>query len=103
MANSKSEHGETTTGKTLKPNHTHGEMTGVIAGEIVGAVVGSLAGPPGAVAGMLIGAAAGALAGEVVDQEAERAHVHDDELDDVIGVTHGDLGMVAAKPPSKKP
>jgi len=86
-------------GKALKPNHTHGEIAGALAGEVVGGIVGSLAGPPGAVAGMVIGGAAGALAGKVIDQEAERGHIHDEELDEEIGVTGGDLG---ARPrPSK--
>jgi hypothetical protein len=59
---------------------------------VAGGLVGSIAGPPGAVAGMVLGAAVGALAGKVIDDEAERAHVHDSELDDEIGVTSGDLG-----------
>jgi uncharacterized membrane protein len=75
-------------------------VTGAIAGELVGGLLGSMAGPPGAVAGMVLGAAAGALAGEVLDEEAERAHVHEDELDEEIGVAGGDLG--AAKPRAAK-
>jgi len=78
--------------RPIRPAHTHGAETGTIAGEIAGALVGSIAGPPGAIAGMVIGAAAGALAGEAIDEEAERTSRHDHELDDDIGVTHGDLG-----------
>ena len=72
--------------------HTHGEESGAIAGEIVGGVLGAAAGVPGAITGMVLGGAAGALAGRVLDSEAERAHVHDEELDEEIGVTGGDLG-----------
>jgi len=96
MANSKSDKRAAKAEKPLRPNHKHGKLGGAIAGEVVGGIVGSLAGPPGALAGMVIGAAAGALAGEVMDKEAERAHIHDDELDEEIGVTAGNLG--AAKP-----
>jgi phage tail tape-measure protein len=84
------------------PSHTHGAEVGAIAGEIAGGIVGSLAGPPGAVAGMVMGAAAGALAGKVLDEEAERTHVHDSELDDEIGVTLGDLGAPTLKHPPAK-
>jgi uncharacterized membrane protein len=78
--------------KMPNPNHTHGAEAGAFAGEVVGGVVGSMAGPPGAIAGMLMGAAAGALAGMVIDRDAERTHVHDDELDKEIGVTSDELG-----------
>jgi phage tail tape-measure protein len=76
----------------VKPNHAHGELAGTLAGEVAGAIVGAMAGPPGAVAGMVVGAATGALVGGVLDREAERKHVHDEQLDDEIGVTSGDLG-----------
>jgi outer membrane lipoprotein SlyB len=99
MANSTSEKHAAKTEKPLKPNHTHGEIAGAIAGEVVGGIVGSLAGPPGAVAGMVVGAAVGALAGEVLDQEAERSHIHDEDLDDEIGVTSGDLGAAKSRLP----
>lgn len=79
--------------KVPPPSHRHGEEAGTVAGEVLGAIVGSGAGPAGAVAGMVIGAAAGAIAGKVIDAEAERAHRHDDELDETIGVTKGSLGM----------
>ena len=84
------------------PSHTHGAQVGAVAGEIAGGIMGSVAGPPGMVAGMVMGAAAGALAGKVLDEEAERAHVHDGELDDAIGVTSGDLGAPNLKHPPAK-
>jgi phage tail tape-measure protein len=75
-----------------KPSHVHGGEAGAIAGEVAGGVLGSAAGPAGAVAGMVVGAAVGALVGEVLDHEATRAHVHDEELDEDIGVRGGNLG-----------
>jgi outer membrane lipoprotein SlyB len=79
--------------KPLPPNHTHGEETGAVAGGGLGALVGSAAGPAGTLAGMVFGAAAGAMAGKIIDEEAERAHIHDDELDEAIGVTKGSIGV----------
>jgi len=86
----------------VKPSHAHGELAGTLAGEVAGAIVGSMAGPPGAVAGMVMGAATGALVGEVLDRDAERKQSHDQQLDDEIGVTSGDLGAPnLAHPPAK--
>jgi phage tail tape-measure protein len=79
---------------TPPASHTHGEQTGAIAGEIVGATLGAAAGVPGALAGMVLGGVAGALAGKALDSEAERTHVHDEELDKEIGVSGGDMGAV---------
>ena len=79
--------------------HTHGEEAGAIAGEVAGAVVGSMGGPAGAVAGMVLGAAAGAMVGKILDEEAERVSLHDEVLDEEIGVTSGDLGSVPPPPP----
>jgi hypothetical protein len=80
--------------KALKANETHGTEVGAIAGEIAGAIVGSAAGPMGTVAGMVFGGIAGALAGRNLDSEAQRAHKHDEELDEAIGVIGGNLGSV---------
>ena len=90
-----------TTPESVKPPkpHTHGEEAGAIGGEIVGAVVGSMAGPPGAIAGMVLGAAAGAVVGKMVDEEADRKSTHDEELDEAIGVSGGDLGAPNLKHP----
>jgi uncharacterized membrane protein len=88
--------------KAPNRNHTHGTEAGAFAGEVVGGVVGAMAGPPGAIAGMLMGAAAGALAGAVIDREAERAHVHDDELDEEIGVTSSELGAPNLQHPPER-
>ena len=79
-----------------KTSHHHGTEVGAVAGELVGAVVGSAAGPAGTVAGMVLGAIAGALTGHVLEDEHRRAQVHDEELDETIGVTGGDLGAARA-------
>ncbi|HEY3820114.1 MAG TPA: hypothetical protein VGL81_23280 [Polyangiaceae bacterium] len=73
--------------------HHTGEVA-TIAGEIAGAVLGSAAGPAGVVAGMVIGALAGALTGEGLEAEAERARRHDEDLDEALGITKGDVGAV---------
>jgi hypothetical protein len=77
---------------------THGTEAGAIAGELAGALLGSAAGPVGTVAGMVVGAMAGALTGHVLEDETRRARVHDEELDETIGVMGGELG--AASPDS---
>lgn len=88
--------------RPIRPSHTHAAEVATVAGEIAGGVLGSAAGPPGAIAGMLVGAAAGALAGEVIDREGQWTSRHDQELDDEIGVTKGELGRGEA-PPSNQP
>jgi len=84
--------------RVLHRLHTHGGEAGAIAGEVVGGLIGSMAGPPGLVAGMVFGAFAGALAGRVIDQEAERARLHEEQLDEDIGVTKGDIGRPSFPP-----
>lgn len=59
----------------------------------------SAAGPVGTVAGMVVGAMAGALTGHVLEDEGRRARTHDEELDEAIGVTGGDLGAARADAP----
>lgn len=70
------------------------------SGTVAGAVVGSIAGPVGAIAGAIVGSVAGAAAGAVLEDEAQRAHLHDEELDEVIGVYDGAMG---AAPPNAPP
>ncbi len=80
-----------------KPPRTHhGEEAGAVAGELVGAVLGSAGGPVGTIAGMVVGAVVGALTGRVLEEEDRKSRTHDEELDDVIGVTGGDLGTGGA-------
>jgi outer membrane lipoprotein SlyB len=88
--------------RSLKPESHHTTEAGAVAGELAGAVVGSAAGPVGAVAGMVVGAVAGALTGHFLENDARRVRAHDDELDEAIGVTRGNLGAAsAASPPAR--
>jgi hypothetical protein len=82
----------------LKKTH-HAVEAGAIAGEIAGAVIGSAAGPAGIVAGMVVGALAGTLVGEGLEVDEARVRAHDQELDETIGVTGGDLGAVQPRTP----
>ena len=50
--------------------------------------------------GSVIGAAAGAAAGEALATGEEAERLHDERLDDEIGVTGGDLGVA---PPDQPP
>jgi hypothetical protein len=70
-----------------------------VGGAVAGAALGAVAGPPGIVAGGLVGTALGVLAGVGLDN-AEHVHdARDRELDDMIGVTKGDLGAAPANAP----
>lgn len=63
------------------------------SGALAGAVAGTIAGPVGAAIGGLLGAAIGAAAGEVLEEGTEEHDAHDAELDAIIGVTRGDIGV----------
>jgi zinc transporter ZupT len=65
----------------------------VLLGTISGAVIGLLAGPPGVIVGALMGCSAGTMLGAVLDSVDVKARRHDDELDHVIGVIGGDIGV----------
>jgi nitroreductase len=81
----------------------HAKEAGAIAGELAGAVVGSAAGPVGAVTGMILGGVAGALTGKVLEDEQRRSEAKDSQLDEIIGVMGGEMGVprqVAADQPS---
>lgn len=84
----------------------HAKEAGAIAGEVAGAVVGSAAGPVGAVAGMILGGVAGALTGKVIEDEQRRSEAKDAQLDEIIGVMGGEMGVpreVSADEPSPDP
>jgi hypothetical protein len=68
---------------------------GVLAGLSVGLVVSA---PAGIMAGIALGAAVGIVAGIVMDQEEKRSSLRTRELDEIIGVSGGDLGI----PPSAR-
>ena len=78
------------------------ELEGAAAGAAVGAVAGLIAGPAGAAVGAAIGAAAGAVAEAVVERDQELDREHDAELDDIIGVTSGEIGAPNLKHPPAK-
>ena len=86
------------TERSSTPKHHTGEAA-AIAGEIAGAVIGSAAGPVGMVAGMVVGAVAGAIVGKGMEANEERVRAHDEELDEEIGVTGGDMGSIPPRPP----
>ena len=69
------------------------------SGTVAGAVVGSIAGPVGIVAGAIVGSVAGAAAGAVLEDENERVHQHEDELDEAIGVYDGAIGAASPNAP----
>lgn len=71
--------------------HEH-EFEGAVAGALVGVAGGAIAGPPGMIAGAVIGGVVGALAAMALETETVLRAERDRELDDVIGVTDGDIG-----------
>jgi phage tail tape-measure protein len=83
--------------------HDHGVAGAVtLSGAAAGAAMGAVGGPVGAVAGGAIGTAIGALIGVTMEREEVRHDAHDRELDDAIGVTHGEIGEPAEhKRPSR--
>jgi phage tail tape-measure protein len=72
---------------------------GAITGAAIGATVGVVAGPPGVVAGAVVGGILGAATGVALDIQETRAMKHDEELDEIIGVTSQDLGRPSQPPP----
>lgn len=82
----------------VKRHRLH-EAGGAVGGAAAGAVLGSVAGPPGAAAGAIIGGVVGAFTAKIADEEAERVSLHDQELDDAIGVNGGTLGAPNLKHP----
>jgi|GEM_PF-1922833 len=79
--------------------HPLHEAGGAAGGAIAGAAMGSIAGPAGVAAGAVIGGVVGAFVAKVADEEAERVSLHDNELDEAIGVSGGDLGAPNLKHP----
>jgi phage tail tape-measure protein len=75
--------------------HVTAEAVG-LAGAVAGALVGAVAGPIGAVAGAAVGAVAGAASGAAAEELAHVKEVHDEALDEEIGVRGGTLGSIYA-------
>ncbi len=66
---------------------------------VAGAALGAIAGPAGAIAGALIGSFAGTIAAIAMDNASRDATIHDDKLDEEIGVVSGSLGAPGLKHP----
>ena len=71
-------------------------------GAMAGAALGSVAGPPGAIVGAIIGGAVGVIAGRTGSNDEHIADDADQELDEEIGVTSGDIGAPNLKHPQTK-
>ena len=65
---------------------------GAACGLMAGLAVGAIAPFPGMVLGSLLGVGAGAAAGGALRKEERKREARDRELDDIIGVTSGNLG-----------
>jgi len=76
--------------KSLSPLLGAGIFIGLAAGLAVGAMLHPLA--IGLLAGGALGAAAGAAAGLAMDRDDRRVAHRTRQLDDIIGVTAGDMG-----------
>lgn len=70
-----------------------------VGGAVAGAMVGAIAGPIGAIAGGAVGTAVGLIAGATLENEDRRASLHDEELDEQIGVIRGDMGAASPNQP----
>ncbi len=87
---------------TRKVNDVALELGEGAVGAIAGAAMGAIAGPPGAVVGAIIGGAIGAIAGRTGSAEDHITDDKDQELDEAIGVTSGDIGAPNLKHPPTK-
>lgn len=74
----------------------------VLSGMAAGAAVGAFAGPPGMIAGAVIGSAIGVAASLALDAQREEERVHEEDLDEAIGVIGGNLGEASPNQPPPK-
>jgi hypothetical protein len=88
--------------KARNREHLAHELEAAAGGAAVGAVVGMIGGPIGAAAGAAVGGAAAALAEAMVEQHDEQTRDRNDELDEIIGVTAGEIGAPNLKHPPAK-
>jgi hypothetical protein len=74
---------------------------GVMLGVSAGIFTGIMAGPVGAVVGFCAGAVAGTVAGAAIYRDEGRRAARSRELDDIIGITGGNMGAapVSIPPP----
>ena len=73
---------------------------GAVVGALGGIAFGSFAGPIGMLIGGLLGAVAGAGMGDAVSKIQEHRSLHDEIMDEEIGVIDGNLGVA---PPDQPP
>ena len=73
---------------------------GGIGGILSGAAMGAMVNPhPGILLGAIFGLVVGVCAGKVMQREEQRRSARERELDDIIGVTSGNLGTRRRVPP----
>jgi hypothetical protein len=86
------------------PRHVELATVGIGAavGALGGVALGTIAGPIGMVIGGILGAVAGAGCGDAVGKIQEHRSLHDDQIDEVMGVIDGNLGTAAwDQPPAR--
>ena len=76
------------------PGHAAAATVGIgaLVGALGGIALGIVAGPIGMVIGGILGAVGGAGVGDAVGRIQEHRRVHDDQIDEAIGVIDGNLG-----------
>jgi hypothetical protein len=65
----------------------------MLCGLVGGVAVGAIQGVAGVVVGVVAGVGVGWIAGRVLAHEEGRRSARNRELDQIIGVTHGSLGV----------
>jgi alcohol dehydrogenase class IV len=78
--------------KTIRPAVLAGAFSGVACGVVVGAMTG----PFGIVMGVAMGLVVGMIVGHVIETEDHRRDHRTRELDEIIGVTTGDMSARSA-------
>jgi len=73
-----------------------GAGCGLLAGLAIGVMVSA---PVGIVFGLSLGASVGIMAGIVMDRDEQRSSQRERQLDEIIGVTSGNLGSPPASLP----
>lgn len=85
--------------KARKRKQVTHALEGAAGGAAAGAAVGAVAGPVGAGVGAVLGGTVGAVAEAVLERREQIARSRDEQLDEEIGVTDGDLGAPNLKHP----
>jgi hypothetical protein len=68
-------------------------IAAALSGVIAGVALGATSGPIGVVFGMWIGVGVGLMTGYVLAHDDETRSVRTRELDAIIGITHGSMGV----------